>query len=88
MLSKCEVVQLKIISQFSKTEVEGLDLYIALVNDEYKSSVVGILKNKEKILEYCQTIDFPKNSFIKTIYEKLRFYQVFPSHFYNVIDDK
>lgn len=88
MLRKRKVIKLKFINQFSRTEIECFDLCIVLLSDEYKCCITGVLKNKEKILEYCQTIDIPKCSFMKRIYEKLRFYQVFPCHFYNIIDDE
>lgn len=77
-----------IINQFSKTNSNKLNLCIALLKDEYEFSLVGVLKNEKRILEYCHTIKFIDFKFVKGLYEKLRFYQVFPNHFYDVIDDK
>ena len=84
---------LKPYDDFEKVYKEYITEPFARADKDLKEKISNVENaqkeaKKEKILEYCQTIDFPKNSFIKTIYEKLRFYQVFPSHFYNVIDDK
>lgn len=75
------------INKFSIINIEKYKLYISLLKNEYNYSILGILKNNDEIIEYCETIDMTNYSDVLKIYDILRDNIVFPSHFYNVIDD-
>lgn len=72
--------------EFDSLCENNFNLTIALLKNEYKFNLVGILKRENEIIDYCQTINI-SNNLVYNIYEKIRDNVVFPCHFYNVIDD-
>lgn len=78
---------MKFINDFSLMYAEDFKLCISMLKDEYNSSLIGILKRNEKIIEYCETINISNCSMALRIYDIIKKNQVFPSHFYYVMDD-
>lgn len=78
---------MKHIENFSLEYIEDFKLYIGILKDEKEFSIAGILVKDEKVLEYCETIGTPDHKKAAEIYDIFRKYKVFPSHFYNIIDD-
>lgn len=81
------MIILQCIDKFSIINTEKYKLYISLLKNEYSYSIVGILKEDNDIIEYCETIDMADYSDMLKIYNIFKDNIVFPSHFYNVMDD-
>lgn len=79
--------KMKHIDKFSLEYIENFKLYIGILKDEKEFSIVGILIKNEEVVEYCETIGMPNYRTVVEIFNILRNNKVFPSHFYNIIDD-
>ena len=78
---------MKEIEKFSLERIENFKLYIGILKNEKEFSIVGILIKNEEMVEYCETIGMPDYKTVVEIFNILRSNKVFPSHFYNIIDD-
>lgn len=81
------MVKLHYIDNFNEICTEGFNLYLGMLKNEYNFNLVGILRKNNKIIEYCETINIPDYCRALEIYDKIRDNNVFPNHFYCVIDD-
>lgn len=79
--------KMKQIDKFSLEYIEKFKLYIGILKDEKEFSIVGILIKNEEVVEYCETIGMPDYKKVEEIFDIFRSNKVFPSHFYNIIDD-
>lgn len=81
---------MKRICKFDLEYINNFKLYIGILKDEKEFSIVGMLIKNEKVVEYCETIgisDYNKANEIFNIFNIFKDNKVFPSHFYNVMDD-
>ena len=81
------VMEMKTIDKFCLEYIDDFKLYLGILKSENRYSITGILIKDEKVTEYCETIDIADYDSAVNIYNIYRENKVFPSHFYNIIDD-
>lgn len=75
------------INRFDSLKIDGLNLSIAMIKDEFNYNIVGILKKNNEIIDYCETINISDCNSVNKIYNIIMNNMVCPCHFYNIIDD-
>lgn len=78
---------MKRICKFDLEYINNFKLYIGILKDEKEFSIVGMLIKNEKVVEYCETIGISDYNKANEIFNIFKNNKVFPSHFYNVMDD-
>ncbi len=78
---------MKRICKFDLEYINNFKLYIGILKDEKEFSIVGMLIKNEKVVEYCETIGISDYNKANEIFNIFKDNKVFPSHFYNVMDD-
>lgn len=78
---------MKKIEKFSLEYINNFKLYIGILKDENEFSIVGMLIRNEEVVEYCETIGIKDHNKVDEIFNIFISNKVFPSHFYNIIDD-
>ncbi len=78
---------MKKIEKFSLEYINNFKLYIGILKDENEFSIVGMLIRNEEVVEYCETIGIKDRNKVDEIFNIFISNKVFPSHFYNIIDD-
>ncbi len=67
--------------------IDEFNLKIEMVEENNKVTFIGELLKDNKRLEYCVIRNLPNDEDTKLIYDILVENEVFPNHFYNIIDD-
>lgn len=67
--------------------IENFKLYIGLLKNDKDFTIVGILIKNDEVMEYCETIALSNYENVLKLYDVLIENKVFPSHFYNIMDD-
>lgn len=67
--------------------IENFKLYIGLLKNDKDFTIVGILIKNDEVMEYCETIALSNYENVLKLYDVLNENKVFPSHFYNIMDD-
>ena len=78
---------MKRICKFDLEYINNFKHYIGILKDEKEFSIVGMLIKNEKVVEYCETIGISDYNKANEIFNIFKDNKVFPSHFYNVMDD-
>lgn len=80
-------MNMKYIEKLEIINIDNFKLYIAFLKVDCKFEIIGVLKDENEVIEYCNVNEIAEYDKAKNIFDTYIKYQVFPNHFYYVIDD-